>query len=122
MGPPAAGWVNLILLGEVNAELKMGEPVNPELTATKEGGGGNKVDVTGKLEAGTGAVGIKGIGMIPDEVTATKEGGGGNNVEVTGKLEAGTGAVGIKDIGMIPVEEVVATLAGSCCCGDGGKP
>lgn len=121
MGPPAAGWVNLILLGEVNAELKMGENF-PELTAAKEGGGGNNVEVTGKLEAGTGAVGIKGIGMIPDEVTATKEGGGGNNVEVTGKLEAGTGAVGIKDIGMIPVEEVVATLAGSCCCGDGGKP
>ena len=76
MGPPAAaGWANLILLGEVNAELKMGEPVNPELTATKEGGGGNNVDVTGKLEAGTGAVGIKDIGIIPDEEVATLAGG-----------------------------------------------
>ena len=37
----------------------------PELTAAKDGGGGNNVDVTGKLEAGTGVVGIKGIGMIP---------------------------------------------------------
>ena len=52
------------MLGEVNAELKMvfGKP---ELTAAKDGGGGNNVDVTGKLEAGTGVVGIKGIGMIP---------------------------------------------------------
>ena len=39
----------------------------PELTAAKDGGGGNNVDVTGKLEAGTGVVGIKGIGMIPGE-------------------------------------------------------
>jgi len=93
----------------------------PELTAAKDGGGGNNVDVTGKLEAGTGVVGIKGIGMIPGEVTATKEGGGGNNVEVTGKLEAGTGAVGIKDIGIIPDEEV-ATLAGGCCGDGAGKP
>ena len=56
------------MLGEVNAELKMvfGKP---ELTAAKDGGGGNNVDVTGKLEAGTGVVGIKGIGMIPAEKT-----------------------------------------------------
>lgn len=50
------GVINL--LGEVKAELRIGEPV------VNEGGGGMSAEVGGRLEGGTGAVGIIGNGGI----------------------------------------------------------
>ena len=44
------------LLGEVKAELRIGEPV------VNEGGGGMSPEVGGRLDGGTGAVGIIGNG------------------------------------------------------------
>ena len=55
------------LLGDVKAELRMGDPV------VKDGGGGMRADDGGKLEGGTGAVGIIGIGgMLVVEVGGVK--------------------------------------------------
>lgn len=48
----------IILLGEVRAELKIGDPVD------KAGGGGNRAVFGGKLDGGTGAVGIMGKGDL----------------------------------------------------------
>ena len=50
------GLVLSNLFGDVKAELRMGDPVI--------GGGGIRADVGGKLEGGTGAVGIIGNGGI----------------------------------------------------------
>ena len=69
----ASGWVGsrgmklglgvISLLGEVKAELRIGEPV------VNEGGGGMSAEVGGRLEGGTGAVGIIGNGgMVVVEV------------------------------------------------------
>ena len=55
-----------ILFGDVNAELRMGEPDGPEEEdCVDSGGGGSRADVgSGRLLGGTGAVGIIGKGGI----------------------------------------------------------
>ena len=49
-------------MGEVRAEFKIGDPV-----AEIEGGGGKSPVAGGRLEGGTGAVGIMGMGGIEEE-------------------------------------------------------
>ena len=52
----------IILLGEVSAELRIGEPVR---VSDMTDGGGFKAVVVGRLLTGTGAVGISCIGIRP---------------------------------------------------------